>query len=469
MGQKILDSPEDTIVALATPHGVGGIAVVRVSGPRALSVLKKCWRGKSLDEAASHTAHLGWICEENGENLDQVVAVVFRAPNSYTGEDVVEISCHGSLWIQQALVNRLIDCGARSATGGEFTRRAFMNGRLDLAQAEGVGDMIAASSKAAARLAVAQLKGDFSKKLKELRNRLIDIASLLELELDFSEEDVEFADRHKLIDLSLEVREVVDRLAASYKAGNAFKRGVPVVISGRPNVGKSTLLNALIGEEKAIVSDIPGTTRDLIDDTVEIDSVLFRFFDTAGLRDSDNRIEAIGVDRARKKMEEAAIVLRLVDPSEIIEDEDLSDLASLGHEVPVLYLISKNDVVPEDSVKTLRGNISNKSGVPENMIIDISAKTGKGLDILKGKLVELSTSDFNPEQELIVTNARHYEALTAASKSLSMLLEGLEAGISADFLAQDLREAVHHLGSITGEVSSDDILHTIFARYCIGK
>ena len=463
MGQKMSTYGSDTIVALATPHGVGGIAVVRLSGPDAFSILRKCWKGKDIDSIPSHAVRLGWITDADGEAIDNVVLTVYRAPGSYTGENVAEISCHGSLWIQQAVVNRLIECGARAAEGGEFTRRAFMNGRLDLAQAEGVADMIAASSKAAARLAATQLKGEFSKKLDLLRQDLVDLGSLLELELDFSEEEVEFADRSRLIGLSKKVKEVVDRLADSYRAGNAFKNGVPVVIAGAPNVGKSTLLNALTGEERAIVSDIPGTTRDIIEDTVEIDGILFRFYDTAGLRDTDDPIESIGVDRARRKLSEAAVILHLTDvAAHNPGDGEISIHSEEAREGAVLNIVTKSDLLPSAD------NHSSRERSEENPLY-ISALTGNGIPELKKKLVEIATADYNPQQELIVTNARHYEALRLASESLSRLVEALENDVPTDFLAQDLREATHHLGSITGAVTSDDLLHTIFSRYCIGK
>lgn len=453
---------ESTIVAVSTPAGAGGIAVIRLSGPDSVAILSKCWEGKSLADIKSHTAHLGWIIDVEGRAIDQVVCTVFKGPNSFTGEDVIELSCHGSPWIQKTIVNRLIESGASAATAGEFTRRAFVNGKLDLAQAEGVADLISASSKASARLAVTQLRGEFSEKLKFLRSKLIDIGALLELELDFSEEDVEFAERAQLVKLAQELLEIVSRLASSYKSGNAFKNGVPVVIAGIPNAGKSTLLNAIIGEEKAIVTDIPGTTRDIIEDTIEIGGILFRFYDTAGLRHSDDKVEGIGIERAINRIREARIILHLVDPLESIDAQQKVLPDGLEGDVKICTLFTKIDR-PEVIKENLEKWIVEEGAIP------ISAKTGEGIDKLKEKLVELSTDDFNPDNELIVTNARHYEALIKARTPLQNLIEGLKNRVSADFLAQDLREAEHYLGEITGEVSSEDILHTIFARYCIGK
>lgn len=444
-----------TIVAVSTPPGTGGLAVIRMSGPKTLDILAKRWRGKNPIDFKSHTAHLGWILDSEDEDVDQVVVTVFRAPNSYTGEDVVEISCHGSRWIQNAVVNSLIEAGAAAAGPGEFTQRAFMNGRLDLVQAEGIADMILASSKASARLARTQLKGDFSKRFERLRTQLVNLGVLLELELDFSEEDVEFADRKKLIDLAREILKVVRRLADSFKAGNVFKNGVPVAIAGVPNAGKSTLLNALIGEEKAIVSDIPGTTRDAIEDTIEINGILFRLIDTAGLRESADRIERIGVDKARQKIGDAAIVLHLIDPTQ-----------DLAMQLSVLDATAAEESGKKILVAT-KGDISRWEGKED--IIAISAKEEWGIEELKARLAMEATSEFNPENELIVTNARHYEALKRAIPSLERLIYGLENGLSADFLAQDLRESERSLGEITGSVSSDEILHTIFSRYCIGK
>lgn len=449
MGQKEVK----TVAAVSTPPGCGGIAVIRMSGFDALEILSKTWKGKEPREWETHSVHLGWITDSDGEELDQVVATVFKSPNSYTGEDVVEISCHGSIWIQRALLNRLVECGASPASAGEFTRRAFLNGRLDLAQAEGVADMIAASSRASARLAATQLKGAYSDRLEALRKSLVDLGVLLELELDFSEEDVEFADRTRLINLASEILSVVSRLASSFKAGNAFKSGIPVAIAGIPNAGKSTLLNALLGEEKAIVSSIPGTTRDIIEDTVEISGILFRFSDTAGLRESEDEIERIGVERARHRIGGSSILIYLIDPTQDVALQ-MAVLNRERFDGKRILVSTKSDIT---------------SSISDDNCIAISAKTGDGISEIKNRLVELATDDFNPEHELIVTNARHYEALQKAQAPLKRLIEGLRDGISADFLAQDLREADRYLGEITGAVSSTEILHTIFSRYCIGK
>lgn len=453
MGQTQLSSGRRVIAAVSTPYGTGGIAVVRLSGKGSLDILRKVWKGKSPLEFASHTAHLGWIVDNEGGEIDQVVVTLFKAPNSYTGEDVVEISCHGSLWLQREIVNRLIEAGAEAAGPGEFTQRAFLNGRIDLAQADGIADLIASTSRAAARIAASQMKGDFSKSLEELRRQLVELGVLLELELDFSEEDVEFADRSKLISLSEELLKMIRRLADSFKTGNAFKHGVPVAIAGVPNSGKSTLLNVLLGEERAIVSDIPGTTRDVIEDTVEINGILFRFIDTAGLRDTADVVEKIGVERAKEKIRNSAILLHLIDPTQPLEPQIALFATEGDSDGETVTVISKKDV----------GNNENIEG------IHISAKTGEGLDELKDKLTALATKDFNPEQEIIITNARHYEALKKAEAPLERLLEGLRTGLTADFLAQELREADSFLGEITGAVTSDEILHTIFRNYCIGK
>lgn len=453
---------ERTIAAIATPAGQGGIAVIRVSGRDAFDIVQKMWRGKPLAQCASHTAHLGNILQEDCSVLDQAVITLFRAPNSFTGEDTVEISVHGSRWIQREALNQLMRCGAKPAGPGEFSQRAFSNGRMDLAQTEAVADLIAAESRAAHRLALSQMSGAFSRKFNELREQLIHFGSLLELELDFSEEDVEFADRTQLINSAKETLAVVQRLALSYKSGRAFKEGVPVAIAGAPNVGKSTLLNRLLDCDKAIVSDIPGTTRDIIEDTREIGGILFRFIDTAGLRDTADTVERIGIERAKEHIDRAAVTLWLVDPTQPLE----AQLASIGtsSEGKRFVILTKSDL--SDDAVTDQILAALPGGCP---VISISAKSGLGIDELETELVRMATAEHNPENELMVTNARHYEALTAGAEALQRVLTGLQTGIPTDFVAQDVREALHHLGLVTGAVTTADLLASIFSHFCIGK
>lgn len=453
---------ERTIAAIATPAGQGGIAVIRVSGRDAFDIVQKMWRGKPLAQCTSHTAHLGNILQEDGSVLDQAVITLFRAPNSFTGEDTVEISVHGSRWIQREALNQLMRCGAKPAGPGEFSQRAFANGRMDLAQTEAVADLIAAESRAAHRLALSQMSGAFSRKLNELREQLIHFGSLLELELDFSEEDVEFADRTQLINSAKETLAVVQRLALSYKSGRAFKEGVPVAIAGAPNVGKSTLLNRLLDCDKAIVSDIPGTTRDIIEDTREIGGILFRFIDTAGLRDTADTVERIGIERAKDHIERAAVTLWLVDPTQPLDAQLASITAST--ESKRFVILTKSDL--SGSAVTDKILEALPAGCP---VLTISARTGSGIDGLKSALVRTATTEHNPENELIVTNARHYEALTAGAESLQRVIDGLQTGIPTDFVAQDVREALHHLGLVTGAVTTADLLTSIFSHFCIGK
>ena len=451
-----------TIAAISTPHGSGGIAVIRVSGPESVTIVNKIWRGANLLKAGSHTAHLGELVDSDGSALDRAVATLFLSPNSYTGENTVELSVHGSKWIQRQVLYRLMEMGARAAEPGEFTKRAFINGRLDLAQAEAVADVIASSSRAAHKLAMSQMSGGFSRRLNELRDKLIELASLLELELDFSEEDVEFADRSRLREIATETLTLIRSLAATYSSGKAFKEGIPVAIAGRPNAGKSTLLNALLQEDKAIVSDVPGTTRDIIEDTCEIDGVMFRFFDTAGLHDTSDTVEKIGISRAREAISKAAITLWVIDPTD--NEIKVSDQIKYISE-QYNALNGKNHII-----------IYNKSDIcsliknsEQDACITVSARTGNGLDELKKTLVRLSKSEHNPDTELMVTNARHYAAMTAGAESLERACEGIEGGLSADFIAQDIREAIHHLSAVTGEVTTDTLLSSIFSKFCIGK
>lgn len=495
---------QSTIAAVSTPAGTGGIAVVRISGPDAIEIVGGAWRGKPLKEIAGHTATLGRYVSTSGELIDECLATLFRAPRSFTGEDVVEISVHGSVWIQREIMADLIRRGARAAGPGEFTQRAFLNGRLDLAQAEGVADLIAASSKAAHDLAVSQTRGRFSREFEALRERLIEFASLLELELDFSEEDVEFADRANLRSLAGAILAKVERLADSYASGAVLKDGIPVVIAGIPNAGKSSLLNMLLGEDKAIVTDIPGTTRDVLEDTAEIDGILFRFTDTAGLRESDDMVESIGIERAKEKIRTARIVIWVFDP--FADDaRQIREIREIMHENPdrkLIVLVNKSDLAGEknhrmtespdtdklipktghlhnegndtasltDGSQTQRGDDADASF--ESVIKDaipFSAKTGEGYGMLKQRLKEMSYNGYDPGQELIVTNARHYEALTRGAESLRQAIAGIDSNLSADFIAQDVREALHFLGTITGSVTTPDLLTSIFTHFCIGK
>lgn len=493
---------QSTIAAVSTPAGTGGIAVVRISGPDAIEIVGAAWRGKPLKEIAGHTATLGRYVSTSGELIDECLATLFRAPRSFTGEDVVEISVHGSVWIQREIMADLIRRGARAAGPGEFTQRAFLNGRLDLAQAEGVADLIAASSKAAHDLAVSQTRGRFSREFEALRERLIEFASLLELELDFSEEDVEFADRANLRSLTGAILAKVERLADSYASGAVLKDGIPVVIAGIPNAGKSSLLNMLLGEDKAIVTDIPGTTRDVIEDTAEIDGILFRFTDTAGLRESDDMVESIGIERAKEKIRTARIVIWVFDP--FADDaRQIREIREIMHEDPdrkLIVLVNKSDLADMKNHRMTESpdtdELIPKTGHPDNEgndtasltegaqrgddadasfesvikdAIPFSAKTGEGYGMLKQRLKKMSYNGYDPGQELIVTNARHYEALTRGAESLRQAIAGIDSNLSADFIAQDVREALHFLGTITGSVTTPDLLTSIFTHFCIGK
>lgn len=442
-----------TICAISTPPGVGGIAVARISGPKALEIVGKVWHGKNLAAAESHTAHLGDIIDPaDGQMLDNAVATTFRAPHSFTGEDVVELSIHGSTWIQRELINLLIRQGARLAEPGEFTRRAVVNGKLDLAEAEAVGDMIASSCKAAQRIAVSHMRGHYSAQLDKLRNQLLELSALVELELDFSEEDVEFADRQKLLDLALEIKQRVSSLADSFAGGRAIKQGIPVAIVGATNAGKSTLLNRLLGEDKAIVSNIHGTTRDTIEDTVEINGSLYRFIDTAGLRHTDDPIESIGITRALDSARRAAIVLRVIDPADTRPQEPIDTTA------PVIAVINKADTgLPAPALPP---------GTADT--ISISALNDPNLQPLLDIISSHSpANDITPE--LTVTNARHYQALTRARESIDRAIDGMRQGLSGDLLAQDLRETARHLAAITSPVTTPALLNHIFAHFCIGK
>ncbi|MEG0012256.1 MAG: tRNA uridine-5-carboxymethylaminomethyl(34) synthesis GTPase MnmE [Muribaculaceae bacterium] len=460
----------DTICAVSTAPGIGGIAVVRVSGNNAIDVVMKSWLGINLENVPSHTAHFGRIIDKNAEILDEVVIVVFRAPNTFTGEDIVEISCHGSLWVQQQLLNLLIQNGCRIATGGEFTQRAFLNGKIDLSQAEAIADVIASSSKASHRIAINQMRGGFSRELSLLREQLLEFVSLIELELDFSEEEVEFADRVRLTSLAQNINDVISRLANSFSVGNAIKNGVPVAIVGETNVGKSTLLNHLLHEDRALVSNIHGTTRDVIEDTITIQGTLFRFIDTAGIRDTTDEIENMGIERTFKKLDEANIAMWVIDGNAPLTEilEMSKNIISRTENKTLIAVINKMDTLLDEQISSI------KSALLENLpttshLIFISAKQSKNIDELERLLISSAHLPSNDSSEVIVTNARHYAALENARKAITRTIEGLQAGISGDFISQDIRECMHYLGEITGEITTTQILTSIFTRFCIGK
>ena len=461
---------ESTICAISTPHGTGGIAVIRISGPQAISYTSQCWKGAPIADMASHTAHLGNILFADGQMLDQVVLTIFRAPNTFTGEDVIEISCHGSVWIQQQIVNRLIECGCQAASAGEFTQRAFANHRIDLSQAEAIADVIAASSRAAHRIAINQMRGAFSNQLADLRTQLLDFVSLIELELDFSEEEVEFADRTQLLTLANHILDIITRLANSFATGNVIKNGLPVAIAGETNAGKSTLLNYLLHDDRALVSNIHGTTRDVIEDTITLGGTLFRFIDTAGIRHTHDTIEAMGIERTFKKINEAQLVLWLIDGTN--PPQHLAQLSTeiLPHTAgkQLIAVINKDDCLNDEQRQAITNTLTQLLP-PDAQHIFISAKQQTALTQLQNMLIEAAALPEADESQVIVTNARHYQALTRAQQALQRAIQGLTDGLSGDFVSQDIREAMHYLGEITGEITTHDILGNIFSRFCIGK
>ena len=471
MNTNILN--RDTICAIATPHGMGAIAVIRVSGDDALSIVSQLFMqyGKPFDmgKMVANKAYYGHIVDRD-ELLDEVLVTFFRAPHSFTGEDSAEISVHGSVFIQQKLLHILISRGCRMAEAGEFTRRAFVNRKFDLAQAEAIADLISSESEASHRVAINQLKGGFSKELQIMRSKLLEMTSLMELELDFSEEDVEFADRSQLKALLQETLAHVDKLKDSFRLGNAIKNGVPVAIVGQTNTGKSTLLNALLGEDRAIVSDIAGTTRDTIEETLNINGILYRFIDTAGLRNTDETIEKIGIERSYKKIQEATLVIGMLDATKnaenvLIAAKEILEKMDLEHQQLILC-INKVDTL-DDQGEALLGQVRQDLDNDNIMVVCLSAKHGFGLGDLYSTL-KLSQPLASPDATL-VTNIRHYEALLHASESLKSVQQGLEMNIPTDLISQDLRQALHYLGSITGEITTDEVLGSIFSRFCIGK
>lgn len=459
---QLLES-QDTIIALATPAGKGAIHVIRLSGEKAIAITNQYFKGKDLEKQAGHTAHFGTIRDDNNHIIDEVLVTIFKGPHSYTGENTVEISCHGSDFIVQKIIKHFGEKGIRYAKAGEFTRRAFMNGKFDLAQAEAVADLIASDSETSHDAAMNQMRGGFSHEIKTLREKLIHFASMIELELDFGEEDVEFADRDDLKALIYELQKVVKALIDSFALGNVIKNGVPTVIAGKPNAGKSTLLNALLNEEKAIVSDIAGTTRDFIEDEINIGGITFRFIDTAGLRQTEDKVEAIGVERSYQKMKEASLIFYMFDAGSTSFEEvkaEVEELEKIG--TPYILIANKMDLVKGESLPS-------EFEIYKKNTIEISADKKENIEHLKETALTLVKADTFQTGNTVVTNARHYQSLYETRQALDDVLNGLDMNITGDFLSLDIRTALHHLGEITGEVTTDDLLANIFSKFCIGK
>jgi tRNA modification GTPase len=467
----------DTIVALATPSGAGAIAVIRVSGPQAIEIVAPLFvskANKNLREQATHTLHLGNIVD--GERIiDEVLVSVFHGPKSYTGEHTIEISCHGSQFIQQEIIQLLIRKGSRSAEAGEFTLRAFLNGKMDLSQAEAVADLISSENAASHQMAMQQMRGGFSNEIQKLRQELLNFASLIELELDFAEEDVEFANRDEFQKLVTRIQQVLKKLIDSFAVGNVLKNGIPVAIVGEPNVGKSTLLNALLNEERAIVSDIAGTTRDSIEDEISIGGIGFRFIDTAGIRDTQDVIEGLGIKKTFEKISQAQVVIYLLsaDKFKTQSSEFQVEIAKIRNQFPqkpLLVIVNKVDTLDVDAQETLKKKLAKvSSGVESAQYLLLSAKTGLGVDELQQKLLRFVNTGELRNNNTIVTNSRHYNALLSALEEINKVQQGLNDNLSGDLMAIDIRQALYHFGEITGEITNDDLLGNIFANFCIGK
>jgi len=461
---------QDTICALSTPPGKGAIALVRLSGKDSIVIVERIFRSsresKLLTRQKANTLHYGQLVE--GEQIiDEVVVSLFKAPHSFTGEDTVEISVHGSVFIQQTVIQLLIKMGARLARPGEFTQRAFLNGKMDLAQAEAIADLISAQTAIAHKMALRQMKGGVSLEIKNLRDQLLHFTTLVELELDFGEEDVEFANRDQLGQLVGTIDQVIRRLIDSFQYGNAIKNGIPVAIIGNTNVGKSTLLNALLNEERAIVSEIAGTTRDVIEDVINIEGVQFRFIDTAGIRHTHDTIENLGIERTYVKIEQAEVVLTLIDATETLNEivKFLTQMSDRLHQKNSVLVINKIDQANESQIEEL-GLLGKSMGIPTLMI---SAKYRKNIELLTNFLVEATHQQGLTENDVIISNSRHLEALIPAREAIKRVIEGLQSDISGDFLAQDIRECLYYLGSITGEIGTEEVLGNIFKNFCIGK
>ena len=466
---------QETIVALASPSGAGAIAVIRISGAAAIVIAEQVFQsvsGKAISKQKTHTIHLGHIVDE-GKVYDQVLLSIFKNPHSYTGEDVIEISCHGSTYIQQQIIQLVLRKGCRMAQAGEFTLRAFLNGKLDLSQAEAVADLISSDNEASHQIAMQQMRGGFSNEIAKLREELLNFASLIELELDFAEEDVEFADRTQFKDLLNRIEFVLKRLIDSFAVGNVIKNGIPVAIVGEPNVGKSTLLNALLNEERAIVSDIAGTTRDTIEDELVIDGIGFRFIDTAGIRETKDVVESIGIKKTFEKIEQAQVVLLLVDGSKLsvesltgvkIEIEKIRNQFPLK---PIVIIINKKDLIDPEMISTINHQLTTNNGQPTT--IYLSAKKKEGIEDLKQQLMSFVNTGALRNNETIVTNARHYDSLLKALEEIQKVRFGMDTHLSSDLMAIDIKQALYYFGEITGEVTNDELLGNIFANFCIGK